>query len=60
MRLVDSIEMNTKHYVDIMSKAVDAVMPTPNSDVRYVAVFVDQGKYLANSRPVLKMMCSMC
>ncbi|KAK3185333.1 DNA replication licensing factor MCM7 [Lecanicillium sp. MT-2017a] len=35
MRLVDSIEMNTKHYVDIMSKAVDAVMPTPNSDVSF-------------------------
>ncbi|KAF4990407.1 hypothetical protein FDECE_14399 [Fusarium decemcellulare] len=33
LRLVDSIEMNTKHYVDIVSRAVDAVMPQPNDDV---------------------------
>lgn len=36
MRLVDSIEMNTKHYVEIMSRAVDKVMPSPSTEVRYV------------------------
>jgi hypothetical protein len=35
-RLVDSIEMNTKHYVEIMSRAVDAVMPEPDSDITLV------------------------
>lgn len=35
-RLVDSIEMNTKHYVEIMSRAVDAVMPEPDADVTLV------------------------
>lgn len=35
LRLVYSIEMNTKHYVDIMSRAVDNVMPQPSLDVRY-------------------------
>lgn len=35
LRLVHSIEMNTKHYVDIMSRAVDNVMPQPSLDVRY-------------------------
>ncbi|CAM1506576.1 Fc.00g062170.m01.CDS01 [Cosmosporella sp. VM-42] len=34
-RLVDSIEMNTKHYVEIMSRAVDEVMPQPNTDVTF-------------------------
>lgn len=33
LRLVDSIEMNTKHYVEIVSRAVDAVMPQPSVDV---------------------------
>lgn len=36
MRLVDSIETNTKHYVEIMSRAVDNVMPAPSTDVKYV------------------------
>ncbi|KAJ3525040.1 hypothetical protein NM208_g11812 [Fusarium decemcellulare] len=35
LRLVDSIEMNTKHYVDIVSRAVDAVMPQPNVEITF-------------------------
>ncbi|KAM3474575.1 hypothetical protein MY5147_004177 [Beauveria neobassiana] len=35
LKLVDSIELNTKHYVDIMSQAVDKVMPLPSSDVNF-------------------------
>ncbi|KAF4123892.1 DNA replication licensing factor MCM7 [Geosmithia morbida] len=35
LRLVDSIEMNTKHYVEIMSRAVDKAMPQPDSDVTF-------------------------
>ncbi|KAL2694182.1 Mcm2-7 hexameric complex component [[Neocosmospora] mangrovei] len=35
LRLVDSIEMNTKHYVEIVSRAVDAVMPQPSVDVTF-------------------------
>jgi DNA replication licensing factor MCM7 len=34
MRLVDSIEMNTKHYVEIFSRAVDEVMPPMSADVK--------------------------
>ncbi|KAF7544440.1 hypothetical protein G7046_g9787 [Stylonectria norvegica] len=34
-KLVDSIEMNTKHYVEIMSRAVDALMPEPSTDVTF-------------------------
>ncbi|KYK58214.1 DNA replication licensing factor mcm7 [Drechmeria coniospora] len=34
-RLVDSIEMNTKHYVEIMSRAVDKVMPQASTDVSF-------------------------
>ena len=33
-RLVDSIEVNTKHYVEILSRAVDKVLPPPSTDVR--------------------------
>ncbi|RMJ14617.1 hypothetical protein BHE90_010333 [Fusarium euwallaceae] len=35
LRLVDSIEMNTKHYVDIVSRAVDAVMPQPSVEITF-------------------------
>ncbi|KAM3514434.1 hypothetical protein MY11210_001878 [Beauveria gryllotalpidicola] len=35
LKLVDSIELNTKHYVDVMSQAVDKVMPPPGADVNF-------------------------
>ncbi|KAI5465959.1 DNA replication licensing factor mcm7 [Mariannaea sp. PMI_226] len=35
LRLVDSIEVNTKHYVDIISRAVDEVMPEPSTDINF-------------------------
>ncbi|KAK1240952.1 hypothetical protein MKX07_006385 [Trichoderma sp. CBMAI-0711] len=35
MQLVDSIEMNTKHYVEIMSRAIDNVMPLPSEEVNF-------------------------
>ncbi|KAK7421924.1 DNA replication licensing factor MCM7 [Neonectria punicea] len=35
LRLVDSIEMNTKHYVEIVSRAVDEVLPQPSTDVTF-------------------------
>nr|UWK20588.1 DNA replication licensing factor [Trichoderma aurantioeffusum] len=35
MKLVDSIEMNTKHYVEIMARAVDNVMPQPSEEVNF-------------------------
>ncbi|KAK7431078.1 DNA replication licensing factor MCM7 [Neonectria magnoliae] len=35
LRLVDSIEMNTRHYVEIMSRAVDEVLPQPSTDVTF-------------------------
>jgi DNA replication licensing factor MCM7 len=34
MNLVDSIETNAKHYLDIMSKAVDKVMPDPTREIK--------------------------
>ncbi|KAL2212572.1 MCM-domain-containing protein [Sarocladium strictum] len=34
-KLVESIEMNTKHYVEIVARAVDKVMPTPSTDVTF-------------------------
>ncbi|KAL7927651.1 MCM2/3/5 family domain-containing protein [Trichoderma austrokoningii] len=35
MKLVDSIEMNTKHYVEIVARAVDNIMPQPNEEVNF-------------------------
>ncbi|KAL7936266.1 MCM2/3/5 family domain-containing protein [Trichoderma chlorosporum] len=35
MKLVDSIEMNTKHYVEIMARAVDNIMPQPSEEVNF-------------------------
>lgn len=35
LRLVDSIEKNAKHYIDILSKAVDKVMPKETREVSF-------------------------
>ncbi|KAH8602628.1 MCM2/3/5 family-domain-containing protein [Bisporella sp. PMI_857] len=35
MKLVESIETNAKHYLDVMAKAVDKVMPEPNREINY-------------------------
>ncbi|KAJ6446234.1 DNA replication licensing factor mcm7 [Purpureocillium lavendulum] len=35
LRLVDSIELNTKHYVEILSRALDKVLPQPSTDVSF-------------------------
>lgn len=35
MNLVSSIEINAKHYLDIMSKAVDKVMPDATREIKY-------------------------
>ncbi|CAF3442804.1 hypothetical protein SNK03_008445 [Fusarium graminearum] len=35
LRLVDSIEMNTKHYVEIFSRAVDEVVPPASADTTF-------------------------
>ena len=33
LHLVSSIETNAKHYLDVLAKAVDAVMPHPNKEI---------------------------
>ncbi|PSS12809.1 hypothetical protein M430DRAFT_20724 [Amorphotheca resinae ATCC 22711] len=35
LNLVSSIETNAKHYLDIMARAVDKVMPAPTRDINY-------------------------
>ncbi|KAH8657561.1 MCM2/3/5 family-domain-containing protein [Tricladium varicosporioides] len=35
MKLVESIETNAKHYLNIMAKAVDANMPDPTREINY-------------------------
>lgn len=35
LTLVQSIEANTKHYVEILSRAVDECMPEPSADPTY-------------------------
>lgn len=34
LNLVSSIEINAKHYLDIMSKAVDKVMPEATIEIK--------------------------
>lgn len=34
LKLVESIETNAKHYLDVMSKAVDKVMPEPTREIK--------------------------
>jgi len=40
LKLVKSIEENTKHYVEILSRAIDDCMPEPASEVTYVSILV--------------------
>jgi len=35
LKLVESIEENTKHYVEILSRAVDSLMPPPSNNVTF-------------------------
>ena len=35
LKLVESIERNAKHYVDILSQAVDKVMPKETKEISY-------------------------
>lgn len=36
LKLVESVERNAKHYVDILSQAVDKVMPKETQEISYV------------------------
>jgi DNA replication licensing factor MCM7 len=36
MNLVASIETNAKHYLDLMARAVDKVMPDATREIKYV------------------------
>lgn len=36
LKLVQSIEVNTKHYVEILSRAIDDCMPEPSEEIKYV------------------------
>lgn len=38
LQLVESIEKNAKHYIDILSQAVDKVMPKETREISYVAI----------------------
>lgn len=35
LKLVESVEKNTKHYVELMSRAIDKLMPQPSHDVSF-------------------------
>jgi DNA replication licensing factor MCM7 len=35
LKLVEWVEQNTKHYVEILSRAVDKLMPTPSENVSF-------------------------
>lgn len=49
LNLVQSIEVNTKHYVEILSRAIDDCMPEPNADPTYV---VPQIRSRREHRPI--------
>ena len=35
LRLVESVERNTKHYVEVLSRAVDKLMPPPSENITF-------------------------
>lgn len=50
MKLVDSIEMNTKHYVEIMARAVDNVLPQPSEEVKYEVLLLASKQFVERER----------
>lgn len=37
LKLVESVERNTKRYIDVFSQAVDAVMPKETKEITYAS-----------------------
>jgi DNA replication licensing factor MCM7 len=37
-RLVDSIERNAHHYIEIISRAVDKCLPPPTRELKYASI----------------------
>lgn len=37
LKLVQSIEVNTKHYIELLSRAIDECMPEPAADTTYIS-----------------------
>ncbi|KAK0733952.1 MCM2/3/5 family-domain-containing protein [Lasiosphaeria miniovina] len=35
LKLVESVEKNTKHYVEVLSRAIDKLMPQPSVDITF-------------------------
>ncbi|KAK1783647.1 MCM2/3/5 family-domain-containing protein [Copromyces sp. CBS 386.78] len=35
LKLVESVERNTKHYVEVLSRAVDKLLPQPSQDITF-------------------------
>ncbi|PKS06309.1 hypothetical protein jhhlp_007057 [Lomentospora prolificans] len=35
LKLVESVEMNTKHYTEVMSRAIDKLLPTPSVEINF-------------------------
>lgn len=54
MKLVDSIEMNTKHYVEIMARAVDNVLPQPSEEVKYETLLLASKQHVEEKRRRIK------
>lgn len=46
LKLVESVEINTKRYVDLFSQAIDNQMPAPSSDVTYVPIVTSRANFL--------------
>jgi hypothetical protein len=61
LKLVESIEKNTKRYIDVVSQAVDEVMPKETKDVTYVKAESHMNAQAAKLTlcAVSKTMCSM-
>jgi DNA replication licensing factor MCM7 len=36
-KLIESIERNAHHYIEIFSRAVDACLPPPTKDLKYAS-----------------------
>lgn len=50
LKLVKSIEENTKHYVEILSRAIDDCMPAPTSEVTYVSYLTAEAREIPSLR----------
>lgn len=60
LRLVESVQKNTKRYIDVFSQAVDAVMPRETKEMTYAAAWKQQSLRLTPAGSKMMFLMLSC